>query len=449
MEDVARLETVDTLILGGTILCLDEAMTMIENGALAIAGESIAAIGTEEDFRRRFTSPNLIDGTNTLIMPGLINSHTHAAMTCFRGIADDMHLMDWLTNYIFPAESRNVDEELAWWGSLLACAEMIKSGTTTFCDMYIFEEETAKAARTAGMRCLLGEVLFDFPSPNAKTPSEGLAYTRKLLERWSGDPLIRVAVEPHSLYTCSRPLLLQARDLAEEFQVPLSLHLLENLSEKKQLQKQLGQEAVSYLEELGCLNERLIAFHCVYLEEKEIRIFRDSGCKVVYNPESNMKLASGFAPVARMIQEGVCVGLGTDGCASNNSLDMFQEMDTAAKLEKVRHLDPTLMPAETVVAMATRQGAHVLGMGDITGCLEAGKKADLILIDLNRPHLTPMYNPYSHLVYAVNGSDVKSVFIAGNMVMKDRILLSLNEEEIMRQVHRIAERVRNSLRKPA
>ncbi len=443
------MKKVDTLILGGTILCLDESMTLIEDGALAIEGDTIAAVGRENEFRQKFTSQNILDGTNSLIMPGLINSHTHAAMTCFRGIADDMHLMEWLTKYIFPAEARNVDPELAYWGSLLACAEMIRSGTTTFCNMYIFEAETAKAALKAGMRCLLGEVLFDFPSPNIKTPKEGLAYTRKLLDTWSGDPLIRIAVEPHSLYSCSRPLLVEAGKLAEEYQVPLALHLLETRSEKEQLREKLGQEAVPYLDELGLLNERLIAFHCVCLDDEEIRLFSEKGCKVVYNPESNMKLASGFAPVSRMIREGVCVGLGTDGCASNNSLDMFQEMDTAAKLEKVRHLDPTLMPAETVVAMATRQGARVLGMEEITGVLKEGKKADLILVDLNRPHLTPMYNPYSHLVYAVNGSDVKTVFISGKMVMKDRDLLTLDEEEIMQRVCRIAERIRDSLKEPS
>jgi len=442
------MEPVDTLILGGTILCLDDSMTRIEDGALAIVGDSIAAVGTESDFRQKFTSRDIIDGKSSLIMPGLINSHTHAAMTCFRGIADDMQLMDWLTHYIFPAEARNVNPELAYWGSLLACAEMIKSGTTTFCDMYIFEEETAQAARKAGMRCLLGEVLFDFPSPNVKTPQEGLAYSRKLLERWSSDPLIRIAVEPHALYTCSRPLLLGAGQLAQEYQAPLALHFLENISEREQLRKDLGQDAVPYLQELGLLNERLIAFHCVCLEEEDIQSFRNEGCKAVYNPESNMKLASGFAPVSRMLKEGVCVGLGTDGCASNNNLDMFQEMDTAAKLEKVRHLDPTLMPADTVVAMATRQGARVLGMGEHTGCLKAGMKADLILIDLARPHLTPMYNPYSHLVYAVNGSDVNTVFIHGKMVMKDRKLLTLDEEDIMEQVRRIAERIQESLKGP-
>lgn len=442
------MHDVDTLILGGTLLCLDEAMTQIEDGALAIQGDSILAIGTAADLRARFTSPNVIDGRDCLIMPGLINGHTHAAMTCFRGLADDLPLMDWLNDYIFPAEARNVDPELAYWGSLLACAEMIKSGTTSFCDMYIFEEETARAAKQAGMRCLLGEVLYDFPSPSYATPAAGLALTRQLLERYADDSLIRIAVEPHALYTCSEPLLVQARDLAREFNAPLALHLLENQAEKAQLLAKFGQGAVTYLEQLGCLDERLIAFHCVAFDDEDIRRFADQGCKVVYNPESNMKLASGFAPVSRMRAAGIPVGLGTDGCASNNDLDLFQEMDTAAKLEKVRHLDPTLLPAPAVVAMATREGARVLGLEGVTGCLRPGLKADLILIDLKRPHLTPMYHPYSHLVYAVTGADVKTVLINGRLVMRDRQLLTLNEGEIMERVNRIAGRISRSLVKP-
>jgi 5-methylthioadenosine/S-adenosylhomocysteine deaminase len=277
---------VDTLILGGTILCLDDRMTQIPDGALAIAGDTLVAVGRQEELRGQFTSQNIIDGNKTLIMPGLINSHTHAAMTCFRGIADDMNLMDWLNHYIFPAEARNVNPELAYWGSLLACAEMIKSGTTSFCDMYIFEEETARAAQEAGIRCLLGEVLFDFPSPNYQTPQEGLAYTRGLLERWAGDPLISIAVEPHALYTCSRPLLVEAIKLADEFAAPLALHLLENAAEQRQLQNQFGQGAVPYLQELGCLNERFIAFHGVYLNEEDMSIFSQRAARSSITPRA-------------------------------------------------------------------------------------------------------------------------------------------------------------------
>jgi 5-methylthioadenosine/S-adenosylhomocysteine deaminase len=261
---------------------------------------------------------------SSVVMPGLVNAHTHAAMTCFRGIADDMELMDWLNNYIFPAEAQNVNPELTYWGSLLACAEMIKSGTTTFSDMYFFEEETAKAAKQAGMRCLLGEALFDFPSPNAKTPAEGLAYTERLIQRWADDPLVHVMVEPHSLYTCSPDLLKAAKVLADRYRVPLSTHLLENKAEAKQIKEKPGKRATARLKELGILDERFFAFHCVVMDSEDIRLFADHGCKVVHNPESNMKLASGVAPVSAMLEKGITVGLGTDGCASNNNLDCFR-----------------------------------------------------------------------------------------------------------------------------
>jgi len=380
-------------------------------------------------------------------MPGLVNAHTHAAMTCFRGIADDKELMDWLNNYIFPAESRNVNPELAYWGSMLACAEMIKSGTTTFSDMYIFEEETAQAANQAGMRCLLGEVLFDFPSPNFKTPAEGLAYTEELIQRWADHPLVNIMVEPHSLYTCSPELLKSAKNLADRYQVPLSTHFLENRAEAKQLKEKFGKRATTFLREMGMLDERFFAFHCVVMDDEDIRLFADHGCKVVHNPESNMKLASGVAPISAMLQQGIVVGLGTDGCASNNNLDMFQEMDTAAKLEKSARLDPTVMSARTVLRMATCNGAKVLGLDRLVGTLEAGKKADLCIIDMNKPHLTPLYDEYSHLVYTVGGADVDTVLINGKMVMQDRRLLTIDEEEAMRRVSRIALRVKESLRR--
>jgi 5-methylthioadenosine/S-adenosylhomocysteine deaminase len=378
-------------------------------------------------------------------MPGLINAHTHAAMTCFRGIADDMELMDWLNNYIFPAEAQHVSPELAYWGSKLACAEMIRSGTTTFCDMYLFEDETARAAKESGMRCLIGEGLFDFPSPNAKSPDEGLAYTRMLIEKWDGDPLINVAVEPHSLYTCSPALLKKAKALADEYTLPLATHLLENKAEAKQLKEKLGMRATQFLHEMGFLNDRFIAFHCVVMDDDDIGIFADHGCKVVHNPESNMKLASGVAPISAMLARGITVGLGTDGCASNNNLDMLLEMDTAAKLEKVARLDPTVMSASTVTRMATSDGAKVLGMDDIVGSLKVGMKGDVIIIDLDRPHLTPLYNVCSHLVYAARGDDVRDALINGTLVMENRHLLTIDEHEVMDRVRRIAGRIQASL----
>lgn len=436
---------VDTIISRGTILTLDEKDSLIRDGALAIDGDEIIAVAGAKEVEACFSAQRTIDAQDCLVMPGLINSHTHAAMTCFRGIADDMELMDWLNNYIFPAEAKNVTPELVYWGSMLACAEMIKSGTTTFCDMYIFEDETAKAGKQAGMRCLVGEVLYDFPSANIKSPEQGLEYTRMLIEKWADDPLVNIVVEPHALYTCSPPLFTKAKALADQYGVPFATHLLENRAEVKQLEQKLGKRATAFLKDAGCLDDRFFAFHCVCMDEEDIKIFADYGCKVVHNPESNMKLASGVAPISSMIEHGIIVGLGTDGCASNNNLDMFEEMGTAARLEKVERLDPTVMSASTVIRMATCDGAKILGMHDLVGSLKTGMKADVIIIDLNKPHLTPIYNEYSHIVYAAAGSDVETVLINGKIVMENRRLLTIDENEVMERVRKIAERVKKSV----
>jgi 5-methylthioadenosine/S-adenosylhomocysteine deaminase len=439
------MREVDFVISGGIVLVMDEKNTIIPDGAVAIDGADIAAVGHAENIALEFRGRRVIDARGSLVMPGLINGHTHAAMTCFRGIADDLTLMDWLNNYIFPAEAKNVNPELAYWGTRLACAEMIKSGTTTFCDMYIFEDDTARAAHEAEIRCLIGEVLFDFPSPNFQTPAEGLACTERLLQKWADDPLVNIIVEPHALYTCSPALLKDAKQLADRYRAPLGVHLLENLAEKKQLEERFGGKTVSFLNDIGYLDERFIAFHGVYLDEEDMTILAGQGCKVVHNPESNMKLASGVAPVPEMLKHGITVGLGTDGCASNNNLDLFQEMDTAAKLHKVHRLDPTVMKADTVLRMATCEGAKALGIGHLVGCLKTGMKADLIVLGLNKPHLTPLYHPCSHLVYSANGADVDTVFINGKLVMENRRLLTIDEKEAMMHVRAIALRVKQSL----
>ena len=441
------MQDIDLIITGGKALLLDSKNTCLDRAAIAINAGDIVAVGHTEKIEKQYRAKKTITAQDSLIMPGFVNCHTHAAMTCFRGIADDLELMDWLNNYIFPAEAKNVNKNLAYWGSLLANAEMIKSGTTTFCDMYIFEDETARAAKQSGMRCLIGEVLFDFPSPNFKTPEEGLAYTLMLIEKWQNDPLINIIIEPHSLYTCSPALLTAAKKLADDYSVPLGIHLLENKSEKEQLLQRYGKPAVSFLKEIDYLNEKLIAFHCVSLSDQDIKLFADHGCKISHNPASNMKLASGVAPVPDMLKAGITVGLGTDGCASNNNLDMIKEMSTAAKLHKVARLDSTVMNAQTVVRMATIEGAKALGMDKITGSLEVGKKADIIIIGLNEPHLTPLYNEYSHLVYAMSGADVDTVLINGKIVMENRKLLTINEAEVMQKVKEIAVNIKNSLRK--
>jgi 5-methylthioadenosine/S-adenosylhomocysteine deaminase len=418
----------DILVHNGTILTMDSQNKIISNGILAISGNKISYIGKDE--KGSIKAKKKLDTQGGLILPGLINSHTHAAMSLFRGLADDLPLMEWLNNYIFPVEGK-MDADFVRVGTLLACAEMIMSGTTTFCDMYLFEEEVARAAKEAGMRSVVGEVIYDFPSPNYGILEKGFIYTEALIERWKKDPLVNIAVEPHSLFTCGKELLIKANDLALRRDVPLILHLSETKEEVEEIEKRFGKRPVQHLKDLGLLGSHLIVDHCVHINKSEIKLLAENDVCVVHNPESNMKLASGIAPIPEMIAKGITVGLGTDGCASNNNLDLFGEMDIAAKLHKVNNLDPTVMDAQTLIKMATIDGAKVLGLETITGSLEVGKSADLIVIDTNKPHLIPMYNPYSHLVYAASGHDVKHSIIDGRIVMEDRRLLTLDVEEII------------------
>jgi len=426
----------------GTILTLDSKNSILENGFLCIGGDSISKIGTGNPTSVK--AEKIIDAEGGLILPGLVNCHTHAAMSLFRGLADDLPLMEWLNNYIFPAE-RKIDSEFVYTGTLLALAEMIMSGTTTFCDMYLFEDQVARAARKAGVRCLVGEVLYDFPSPNYGPVEKGLEYTESLIQQWRKDPLVSIAVEPHSLFTCSPKLLTASNELALKYKVPLIIHVAETLTEVSEIKEKYGKTPVQHLNSLGLLGPHLIADHCVHLEDVDIKTMAAHGVKVVHNPESNMKLASGIAPIPQMLSQGLTVGLGTDGCASNNNLDLFSEMDTAAKLHKVNTLDPTVMDALSVLKMATIQGAEVLGLQDVTGSLEVGKKADVIVIDTHKPHLTPMYNAASHLVYAARGNDVRHSIINGQPVMEDRKLLTLDIAEIMSRARETSIRVRSWL----
>ncbi len=430
----------DLLISNGIVLTMDAAGTRIDGGAVAVTGERILALGPAADFAG-WSAGRRIDAGGGIIMPGLINAHTHAAMTCFRGLADDLPLMSWLDDHIFPAEAQ-LDEETVYHGALLACAEMIRSGTTCFCDMYLFEDAVARAASAAGMRAVVGEVLYDFPSPNYGPIENGFAYVERMIAAWRHDPLITVAVEPHSPYLCAAGLLRRAAALAREHGLPLVTHLSETRSEVERLRKAHGRTPVAWLAELGVLGPNLLACHCVVLNAEDIALLKRYDVKVVHNPESNMKLASGIAPVPDLLRTGVCVSIGTDGCASNNNLDLFLEMDTAAKLHKVSRLDPTVLNAATVLKMGTIAGARALGLEELTGSLEAGKAADLIVVDTASPHLTPMYNPVSHLVYAVRGSDVDTVVINGRVVMENGRLLSLDEHRVMADVARFAARIR-------
>jgi len=426
------MQTFDILIENGTILTMDPNDSIISNGSLGIKGDTITYIGENKGVKSQVKKT--LDAKEGLILPGLINGHTHAAMALLRGLADDLPLMDWLNNYIFPVESK-MDEDFVYTGTLLACAEMILSGTTTFCDMYLFEEEVARAGNDAGMRCLVGEVLYDFDSPNYGPIENGLRYTESLIRKWENDPLVSIAVEPHALFTCSPDLLIASNELALKYEVPLIIHVAETQGEVYEVQQKYGKGPVEHLLSLGILGPHLIADHCVHLNENDIKILAEHNVKVVHNPESNMKLASGIAPIPEMLANHINVGLGTDGCASNNNLDLFTEMDMAAKLHKIHTLDSTVLDALTMLRMATIEGAKVLGIDKITGSLEIGKKADVIIIDLKKPHLTPMYNPYSHLVYAARGNDVSHSIINGRLVMEERKLSIMDVNEIMTRAH--------------
>lgn len=434
------MQAVDIIIRNGWLLTMAPDSRVIKKGAVAVRGDSIVAAGPQDVLGARYKPWKTIDACGGIIMPGLVNVHTHAAMTCFRGLADDLPLMTWLNEYIFPAEAK-LTSDAVYQGALLACAEMILSGTTTFCDMYLFEDSVARAAKEAGMRAVVGEVLYDFPSPNYGPMEEGLKYTEALIDRWRDDPLINIAVEPHSAYLCSPDLLKRVKAIADRNGVPVVIHLSESEKEVDQIREKYGKTPVEHLAEIGFLNPGVIAAHCVALSKNDIRLLREFGVKVAHNPESNMKLASGISPVPELLKHGITVGIGTDGCASNNNLDLLQEMDTAAKLHKVNRLDPTVMDAPTVVRMATFDGARVLGLQDLIGSLEPGKKADIIVIDTRQPHLTPMYDVYSHLVYAVSGHDVVTSIVNGKVLMENRVLTTLDQDAVIEGVNRIAERV--------
>lgn len=458
------------IVLNGTVLTMDSAFGVIENGAVVVEDGRIVAVDSVKRLRdvipefntvspgadpsqmfnallahNRGGGYQLIDAKGGIILPGLVNSHTHAAMTLFRGLADDLPLMTWLQDHIFPAEAK-LTPEMVHQGTLLACAEMIFSGTTTFCDMYLFENEVAKAASACGVRAVVGEVLYDFPSPGYGEIDKGFDHVAAMMDQWKDDPLITVAVEPHATYTCAPDLLQRAAALAEKHNAPLIVHVAETHAETLQIKEKYGNDGetpVQFLASLGILGPRLLACHSVHLTKKDLDLYREHDVKVAHCPESNMKLASGVAPVAKMLAQNICVGLGTDGCASNNDLDMFGEMDSAAKLHKVFSLDPEVLDAQTVLKMATIDGARVLGLENEIGSLEVGKRADIIVVDTDRPHMVPMYNPYSHMVYTATGSDVSTTIIDGKVVMQDRKLMTMDVEKVMDDVLASAKIIRN------
>ena len=435
----------DLLISGGTVITMDPAFRVIEDGAVAIQGNTIVAVGRRTDLEARSRGVKTIDAAGTIVMPGMINGHAHAAMSLFRGVAEDHSLNDWLQKYIFPAEARNVTPDFVLWGTRLGVLEMLRGGITTYADMYYFEDVVAGVTKEAGIRGVLGETILDFPAPDHKTPAEALAYTQKFIDHWKGDPLITPAVAPHSIYTLSTENLKAAAALARRNGVPILIHLAEAPFESELSRAKYKASPVGYLESIGVLGPDVVGAHSIWVDSSDIATLVRLGVGCIHNPSSNMKLASGVMPVVDLLAAGEPVGLATDSAASNNNQDLFQEMNIAAKLQKVTRMDPRALPARQVVEMATIGGARALHLDKQIGSLEAGKQADIVLIGTGATHSTPMYSVYSQLVYALNAHDVRTVVIAGKIVMENRVMMTMDKPEILAKAHEYQRKVSASL----
>jgi 5-methylthioadenosine/S-adenosylhomocysteine deaminase len=443
------MTTVDLLISGGTFVTMDGARRVIEDGAMAVTGGRIEAVGPRAEVLAKYNARETIDASGKVIIPGLINGHTHVPMTLFRGLADDMDLNEWLTKYIFPAEAKNVTEEFVRAGTRLGLAEMIRGGTTTYCDMYYFEDAIADETARAGMRGVLGETVIDFPVADNKTNAEAMAYTERYVKKWQGHPLIVPAIAPHAPYTVSEEHLKAVRAFADRTGAPVVIHISETRKEVNDIKASKGAPPISYLARIGFLNNRVIAAHVVFPDEEELVLLKKLGVGIVHNPQSNMKLASGVAPIPRMLADDLHVGIGTDGAASNNDLNIWEEMDTAAKLHKVFTGDPKVVNAREAFEMATIRGARALHMENLIGSLEKGKRADLAIVDLDSLNQTPAYNIYSDLVYSTKAGDVQTVIVEGRVIMRDRRLLTLNEDDIKARARVFRTRIIQSLSTPA
>jgi 5-methylthioadenosine/S-adenosylhomocysteine deaminase len=439
-------QSVDLIVSGGIVVTMDSARAIYQDGSVAVRGDSIVAVGPRAEIEARYQSAQVIDARGHLVLPGFINGHTHVPMTLFRGLHDDVTLNDWLYKYIFPAEAKNVNEEFVRWGTRLAAAEQIRAGVTTFADMYYFEDAIAEETEAAGMRGVLGETFIDFPAPDNKSEAEMLAYTERFLKRWQGNPLIHAAPAPHSIYTCSKKTLQDAAALARKYHAPILIHVAEMKKEWEDSEKTNGMSPVQYLDKIGVLGPDIVAAHCIFVDEADRKLLAQRGVGCVHNPSSNMMIASGVSPVPEMRAAGVAVGLGTDGPAgSNNDLDLMEEIDLAAKLAKISKMDPLALNAKSVVEMATIDGARALHMEKEIGSLEAGKKADIILISLNEPNAVPMYEVYAQIAYSLKGSDVATVIIGGKIVMQSHLLLTVDEHKVLEKAREYGKSVKISL----
>ena len=435
----------DLVVRGGTVVTMDGPRRVIENGGVAIKSGRIVAVDKTAIIDRHYAAREVVNATGKVVIPGLINGHTHVPMVLFRGLADDLDLQEWLTKYIFPAEAKNVTEEFVRVGTRLGLAEMIRGGTTTYCDMYYFEDAIADETFKAGMRGVLGETVIDFPVADNKTNEEAMAYVEKFVSNWKSNRLIVAAIAPHAPYTVSEDHLKAVRAFSDRTGAPIVTHISETRREVDDSIKAKGASPIDYLNRIGFLNNRVIAAHVVWPSEEELGLLKKLGVGIVHNPQSNMKLASGVAPVPEMLRQNLPVGLGTDGAASNNDLSLWEEMDTAAKLHKLISRDPKVVTAEEAFEMATLRGARALHLDKEIGSIEKGKRADLVIVDLDDLNQTPSYNIYSDLVYATKASNVRTVIVEGRVIMRDRRLLTLNEETIKADTRRFRERIIRSL----
>ena len=436
----------DLLFVNALVLTMDEEMHQFEPGAVAIRGDSILAVGSEAEIRLLYSGSQTIDCGGKVLMPGLVNAHTHVPMTLLRGLADDLRLDVWLMGYMMPVEREFVSPEFVRLGTQLACAELIRTGVTCFADMYYFEEDVAKATAEAGLRAVCSQTVLKFPTPDAASYEDSLAAARDFIQRWKGHALITPSVAPHAPYTCTPEILRATAQLAAEFDVPLHTHIAETSLEVENMRRENGMPVVPYVKKQGLFDAKVLAAHCVHIDEGEMRTLMHAGAGVAHNPSSNLKLASGFAPVQRMLDLGLNVGIGTDGAASNNDLDMFEEIRLTAFIAKAVCNDPTVVPAATALSMATRLGARALHLGPITGSLEPGKRADLILVDISPLHNSPRFrrdheNPYAQLVYAAKATDVSDVMVNGKWLMQDRKLLTFNETELVAAANEYARKI--------
>ncbi len=444
----ARAEPADWIWTARFVVTMDPARRVIENGAVAIRADRILAVGTRVEIDRRYQAAQRLDRPDALIAPGLINTHTHVPMSLLRGIANDVRLQDWLTKFIFPAEAKNVTVDFVRWGTRLACLEMLLSGTTTYTDMYYFEDAIAEADREAGLRAVLGETVIGFPSPDAPTPEDTLRFTERYIQRFRNDPLVVPTVAPHALYTNSAATLHASRALADRYGVPLVIHIAETRRELDDALAKWGKTPVAELDSLGVLTGRTIAAHCVWVDDADLRIFKARGTGVAHCPSSNMMLASGVAPVPKMLAAGLNVGLGTDGPAgSNNDFDLMEEMDLAAKLQKVTTGDPQALTAAQALEMATIGGARALGLEKEIGSLEPGKRADLITMRLDVPNAVPLYDVVSEIVYALKGAGVRDSMVNGRLLLRDRRPLTLDEDVILAKAAEYGVKISASLKK--